>query len=89
MLVVGRLDIGEDAWVELMGDPPDPWNFDGWLGELRPRGPVVAPTRSEMLKALRALPDDAALLLSFGKYRQLWLGPTALEQRLFGPAQRG
>ena len=40
-------------------------------------------------RAAVALPDDAALLLGFGRYRQLWLGPTALEQRLFGPAQRG
>jgi len=56
MLMVGRLDIGEDAWVELVGEPPDPWNFDGWLGELRPRGPVVDGTRSEVLKGLRGLP---------------------------------
>ena len=40
-------------------------------------------------RAAAALPDDAALLLGFGKYRQLWLGPTALELRLFGPPQRG
>ena len=32
MLVVGRLEISEDAWVELVGEAPDPWSFDGWLG---------------------------------------------------------
>jgi hypothetical protein len=39
-------------------------------------------------QAAAALPDDAALLFGGGRYRQLWLGPTALEQRLFGPPQR-
>jgi hypothetical protein len=56
MLVVGRLDIAEDAWVKLVGEPPDPWNFDGWLGDLRPQGPVDAGTRSEALKGVRGLP---------------------------------
>lgn len=56
MLVVGRLEIGEDAWVELVGEPPDPWNFDGWVGRLRPYGPVTEGTRSEVLKELRGLP---------------------------------
>lgn len=57
MLVVGRLDIAEDAWVELVGEPPDPWNFDGWVGTLRPHGPVTAGTRSEALKGVRGLPQ--------------------------------
>jgi hypothetical protein len=39
-------------------------------------------------QAATVLPDDAALLFDGGTYRQLWLGPTALEQRLFGPPQR-
>jgi hypothetical protein len=38
--------------------------------------------------AIEALPDDSAVLLRAGTYRQLWLGPTALERRLVGPAQR-
>jgi hypothetical protein len=50
------LDIGEDAWVELVGGPPDPWNFDGWVGRLRPYGPVTEGTRSEVLKEVRGLP---------------------------------
>jgi hypothetical protein len=83
MLVVGRMDIAEDAWVELMGDPPDPWNFDGWLGDLRPHGPVVAPTRSEMLKALRALPDCECRVSFAGDDLRLdvtgWLRPDEFE----------
>jgi hypothetical protein len=79
MLVVGRLDIDEDAWVELVGEPPDPWSFDGWLGDLRPHGPVVAGTRSEALKALRALPHCACRVALAGDALRLdvsgWLRP--------------
>ena len=79
MLVVGRLDITEDSWVELVGEPPDPWNFDGWLGELRPYGPVVAGTRSEVLKGLRGLPHCECRVSLAGDALRLdvsgWLRP--------------
>jgi hypothetical protein len=39
-------------------------------------------------QAIAALPDDSAVLLAEGQYRQLWLGSTALERRMFGPPQR-
>ena len=43
-------------------------------------------------QAVAALPDDRCVLFDGGggggRYRQVWLGPTALEQRLFGPPQR-
>jgi hypothetical protein len=45
----------------------------------------VAPA---VAQAIAALPDDSAVLLADGAYRQLWLGPTAMERRLFGPPQR-
>jgi hypothetical protein len=38
--------------------------------------------------AVAALPDDRAVLLDGAGLRQVRLGPTALEQRLFGPARR-
>jgi hypothetical protein len=79
MLVVGRLDIDEDAWVELVGEPPDPWSFDGWLGDLRPHGPVVEGTRSEALKALRGLPHCECRVALAGDALRLsvsgWLRP--------------
>jgi hypothetical protein len=55
MLAVGRLEIAEDEWLELVGESPDPWSFDLWLGALRPHTPVDVGTRSELLRALRAL----------------------------------
>jgi hypothetical protein len=44
--------------------------------------------QAEAAQAAAALPDDSAVLFGAGTYRQLWLGPTALERRLFGPPQR-
>jgi hypothetical protein len=55
MLVVGRLEIAEEQWLELVGESPDPWSFDLWLGALRPHTPVDVGTRSELLRSLRAL----------------------------------
>jgi hypothetical protein len=84
MLVIGRLDIGEDAWVELVGEPPDPWNFDGWLGDLRPRGPVEAGTRSEVLKGLRGLPHCECRVALAGDALRLdvsgWLRPAEFRE---------
>jgi hypothetical protein len=79
MLVVGRLEIGEDAWVELVGESPDPWSFDGWLGRLRPYGPVASGTRSEVLKELRGLPHCECRATVVGDSLRLdvsgWLRP--------------
>jgi hypothetical protein len=79
MLVVGRLEISEDAWVELVGEAPDPWSFDGWLGRLRPYGPDVAGTRSEVLKGLRGLPHCDCRAVGDGDTLRLdvsgWLRP--------------
>ena len=44
--------------------------------------------RAAAAQAAAELPDDSAVLFSEGTYRQLWLGPTALERRQFGPPQR-
>jgi hypothetical protein len=79
MLVIGRLDIGEDAWVELVGEPPDPWSFDGWLGDLRPHDEVAADSRSEVLKGLRGLPHCECRVALAGAELRLdisgWLRP--------------
>jgi hypothetical protein len=55
MLVVGRVEIVEEGWLELVGEAPDPWSFDLWLGALRPRQPIEVGSRSELLKSLRGL----------------------------------
>jgi hypothetical protein len=38
---------------------------------------------------VRSLPDDAVALLGGGTSRLVWLAPTPLEQRMFGPPERG
>jgi hypothetical protein len=38
---------------------------------------------------VRTLPDDAVAVLGSGGCRLVWLAPTALEQRMFGPPERG
>ncbi len=55
MLVVGRLQIAEDGWLELVGGQPAPWSLDGWLGGQRPADTLRPDSRGELLKSLRAL----------------------------------